>query len=282
MTRVSAGVDRRPLLVDPVADDEFRDLGFTIVDLMDADRVSSLRERVLPLIPSDSGPFFSLYRNDSPGIRRRLDAAVRDELEPWAAGVLHGHRIFLGSLLVKFPGDDSYLAPHQDWSFVDEERYVSGILWFPLQATDAQNGGMCVVPGTHRMDLPHRGAPLDYPIEHLLDGLVQCRTEPGQALVSHNALIHGSRENKSDDLRVVMVLGFMSEGAELLHYYTDDSGQKWRYTVTDEFFFDHVPPGRPTGPGVLSVEPWESIGIETRNRTEVHLAPTERWRRGTG
>lgn len=282
MTRVSAGVDRRPLLVDRAADDEFRELGFTIVQMVDPDRVAKLRERMLPLIPPESGPFFSLYRNDDPSIRRRLDEAVRGEIESAAANVLRGHRIFLGSLLVKFPGDKSYLAPHQDWSFVDEERYVSGILWFPLQPTDADNGGMCVVPGTHRMDLPHRGAPLDYPIEEYLDGLIQCRTEPGQALVSHNALIHGSRENRSDELRIVMVLGFMSEDASLLHYYTDDDGQKWRYSVTQEFFFDHEPPGRPSGPGVLSVEPWESIGVETMTRTEIRLTPTQRWRRRAG
>jgi hypothetical protein len=279
MTRVSAGVDRRPLLVDDSADEEFRELGFTVVRLMDADRIGALRERMIPLIPSDSGPFFSLYRNDSPEIRRSLNTAVHEELQPAADLVLRGHRIFLGSLLVKFPGDDSYLAPHQDWSFVDEERHVSGILWFPLQATDDTNGGMCVVPRSHRQDLPHRGAPLDYPIEGYLDGLVQCTTAPGEALVSHNALIHGSRENRSDDLRIVMVLGFMSADADLVHYFTDDQGQKWRYRVTEEFFFDHEPPGRPEGPGVLSVEPWESTDMETASRTEVKLTPSERWTR---
>lgn len=282
MTRVSAGVDRRPVLVDEKAGDEFREGGFTIVPMMEADQIHALRERMMSLIPQDSGPFFSLYRNDSPVIRRQLNQAVRGEIESAAGGVLRDHRIFLGSLLVKFPGDASYLAPHQDWSFVDEERHVSGILWFPLQATDADNGGMCVVPGTHRMDLPHRGAPLDYPIEQHLDGLVQCRTEPGQALVLHNALIHGSRENRSEELRIVMVLGFMSADATLVHFYTDEHGQKWRYEVTQEFFFDHEPPGRPDGPGVLSVEPWDQIGVETVSRTEIRLTPSECWRPGAG
>jgi hypothetical protein len=275
MSRVSSGVDRSNLLADAGAAASFRRDGFVVVPFLDPDRVAALRERVLPLVPEESGPFFSLYRNDDPEIRRRLDTAVRAELEAASTGVLRDHRIFLGSLLVKFPGDASYLAPHQDWSFVDEERFASGILWFPLQATDEHNGGMCVVPGSHRMDLPDRGAPLDYPIEEYLDGLVQVTTRPGEALVMHNALIHGSRENRSGELRVVMVLGFASEGADLLHYFTDDEGRKWRYRVEPEFFFDHRPPGRPSGPGVISVEPWESIGVETVTRTEIHLAPTE-------
>jgi hypothetical protein len=275
VTRVSSGVDRTSLLVDESAAAAFRADGFTVVPFLEPDRLASLRERILPLVPEDSGPFFSLYRNDDPEIRRRLDVAVRAELTDAAAGVLRDHRIFLGSLLVKFPGDASYLAPHQDWSFVDEERYASGILWFPLQATDDTNGGMCVVPGSHRMDLPDRGAPLDYPIEEYLDGLVQVTTQPGEALVMHNALIHGSRENRSSEPRVVMVLGFASVDADLLHYFTDEDGQKWRYRVRPEFFFDHRPPGRPSGSGVVSVEPWESIGVETVSRTEVHLAPTE-------
>ena len=269
MSRVSRGVDRAPLIVDPVADQQFRDEGYAVVPLVEPDRIAGLRERMAPLIPHDSGPFFSLYRNDSPTIRRSLDTAVRAELAPAADAVLHDHQFFLGSLLVKFPGDDSYLEPHQDWSFVDEEHHVSGILWLPLQPTDATNGGMFVVPRSHRLDLPHRGAPLDYPIEQYLDGAVQCTTSPGEALICHNALIHGSGENRSDQLRIVMVLGFCSRDADLYHFFTDEDGRKWRYRVTQEFFFDHRPPGKPSGTGILDVEPWGVDDVVTAPRTTV-------------
>src|SRR5690606_26746745 len=125
----------------------FRDDGFAVVPFIDPGRLSELRESVVPLVPEDSGPFFSLYRNDGPELRRRLDAVVREAIQPIADQLMCNHRFYLGSLLVKFPGEGSYLAPHQDWSFVDETRHVSGIVWLPLQPTDDTNGGLVVVPG---------------------------------------------------------------------------------------------------------------------------------------
>ena len=77
MTRVSDGVDRVPLLLSESADQEFREQGFAVVDLVDPARLEALRQRMTELVPPESGPFFTLYRNDTPEIRRVLDAVVR-------------------------------------------------------------------------------------------------------------------------------------------------------------------------------------------------------------
>jgi len=269
MTRVSAGVDRRPILVDPEADRSFREQGFAVVPFVEPEALGELRRRVKPLIPADSGPFFSLYRNDWPELRRQLDAEVRAAMQPTADRLMCNHRFYIGSLLVKFPGEGSYLAPHQDWSFVDETQHVSGIVWLPLQPTDEHNGGLCVVPGSHRHDLPHRGTPPD-PIDAYLEGLVSCVMRPGEAVVYHNALIHGSSENRSDEPRIAMVLGFVSAEAELYHFHTDDRGRKWRYRVREDFSFTYQPPAVPAGPAVLAAEPWpaedDDVGPSRRGR----------------
>ena len=257
MTRVSDGVDRVPLLLSESADQEFREQGFAVVPFVDPERLEALRQRMTELVPPESGPFFTLYRNDTPEIRRVLDAVVREELQSLADEIMCNHRFYVGSILVKFPGEGSFLDPHQDWSFVDESRHVSGIVWFPLEATDETNGGLSVVPGSHRFDLPNRGTPPE-PIDQYLDGLVNLSTRPGEAVIYHNALIHGSSENRSDHLRIVMALGFVSEQADLLHFFTDKEGQKWRYRLAADYPFRYQPPNPPEGSAVLHVEPWPS------------------------
>lgn len=254
MTRVSAGVDRSPILRDPGADASFRELGFANVRFCAREQLDQLRRAVVDLIPGDSGPFFSLYRNDWPELRREIDVVVRGLMQARADELLCNHRFYLGSLLVKFPGEGSFLAPHQDWSFVDETKHVSGIVWLPLQPTDQTNGGLSVIPRSHRLDLPFRGTPPD-PLGQL-DGLVPCAMEPGDAVVYHNALIHGSSENRSEDLRIAMVLGFVSADAPMVHYFTDERGRKWRFDIPDDFPFHYQPPDRPGREAVLGRTRW--------------------------
>jgi len=256
MTRVSAGIDRLPILIDPEYDRSFREQGFAVVPFISRERLAELRQLVLPLIPEDSAPFFTLYKNDGPELRRRIDAFVRAEIQPIADSILCNHRFYIGSIFVKYPGEGGYIAAHQDWTFVDESQYLSGAIWLPLQLTNAENGGLFLQPGSHRFDLPYRGSPPD-PIEVKIDELISCNMEMGAALVHHNALIHGSTQNNTDELRIVMALGFVSEGAQMFHFQTDENGQKWRYQISDQFPFSYQPPAVPSGSEVLAAEKWD-------------------------
>jgi hypothetical protein len=264
VSRVSTGLDAGPCLADPVLDERFRRDGYAVVPFVDDDTLAHLRERVEPLVPADGGPFFSLYRNDGPDLRRRLDEVIRAELAPLAEPHLQGQRFFMGSALVKFPGAGSYLALHQDWTFVDESRYVNGLVWLALEPTAEDNGGLHAVPGSHRLDLPWRGTPPGMQASEPVDELLKQRylrridTRAGDAVLYHDALIHGSTMNLSDRPRIAIVVGFVSEDAPLVHFWVDGDGTKWRYTVADDFFFDYSPPGRPEGPAVLDVERWDS------------------------
>ncbi|MEX0768886.1 MAG: phytanoyl-CoA dioxygenase family protein, partial [Microthrixaceae bacterium] len=219
MTRVSAGIDRLPILLNPEDDRSFREQGFAVVPFVSPERIAELRQLVIPLIPENSAPFFTLYKNDGPELRRQIDAFVRAEIQPVADDLLCNHRFYIGSIFVKYPGEGSAIGAHQDWTFVDESRFLSGAIWLPLQPTNAKNGGMYLQPGSHRLDLPYRGSPPDL-LQPNIDEFVPCDMEIGTALVHHNALIHGSTQNNTDELRIVMALGFVSEGAQMFHFQT--------------------------------------------------------------
>ena len=260
MDRVSAGVDRSPVLRDPAAQEAFRRDGYVVVPLLPPEVVARARAEVEALVPPDPGPFFSLYRNDTPELRRRLDASVRHLAEPHVDAVLRDHRTYIGSALVKAPGPDTLLDAHQDWSFVDEQRHVSGAVWIPLQDVDQTNGGLTVVPGSHRLDVPYRGTPAMPSVDPDLAAelAVPLDVPAGHAVVYHSALVHGSAANTSDRPRLVLVVGFVSREAEMVHFHSDDAGRRWRYRLTDAHSFTYQPPVAPSGPGVRACEPWDT------------------------
>lgn len=259
MTRVSSGVDVAAVLKDPESDRLFREDGFVVIPLVPAAALAALRVALDQLVPEDRGPFFGLYRNDHLALRRRLDATVRHHLEGPVLATLHRQRIYIGSVLVKYPEAGTHLALHQDWSFVDESRFVSGAVWVALEDVDRTLGGLRVVPGSHRLDLPYRGTPAAPSLDEATDGstVVDLAVPAGHAVIYHNALIHGSSDNVTSRRRTVAVLGFVSEDAEMVHFHVDDAGQRWRYRITDDRSFHYQPPAAPSGPTVLGVERWD-------------------------
>lgn len=260
--RVSGGIDASRILRQDDLHQAFVDDGFVSVALAEPAHLAEVSDRVLDVVP-DVG-FFSLYRHDSPELRRRLDSMMREEFEHLLKPVLRDYRVYLANVFVKFPGSSVALDLHQDWSFVDEEQHVNALVWLPFESSNPRVGGLHVVRGSHRFDLPFRGSPsgeqASRPVEPLINDrhLEHLETSVGEAVIYHTSLIHGSTANSSDTPRVVAVIGVNSADSDLFHYFVDAEGQKWRCRVTEEFFFDYSPPEPPQGSFLLDKEPWDS------------------------
>ena len=67
------------------------------------------------------------------------------------ADLLDDHRLFNTSILVKWPGQDGAMGTHQDWTFVDEDRFRSVTVWCPLVDVEQRNGALELLPGSHRI-----------------------------------------------------------------------------------------------------------------------------------
>jgi ectoine hydroxylase-related dioxygenase (phytanoyl-CoA dioxygenase family) len=86
--------------------------------------------------------------------------------EPRLATLVDGYRICFANFLNKAPqnADVGAVPLHQDPTFVDETLYRTVGLWVPLVDTVPENGGLVVVPGSHRFNRGPRavGAPFPY------------------------------------------------------------------------------------------------------------------------
>jgi ectoine hydroxylase-related dioxygenase (phytanoyl-CoA dioxygenase family) len=131
--------------------------------------------------------------------------------------------------MVKHPGDDTEVPPHQDWIVADESERPTMNVWFPLTPVTAESGIMRVLPGSHRWLEGLRGSPT-FPTQwegvyqRVRDELmVEVPLRPGQGMVYDIRILHGTPPNRSQDTRVVTSLYATPVGARKIHYYRDPS-----------------------------------------------------------
>lgn len=212
--------------------------------------------------------------------RKVMSEAIRNTVLPALESGQVNVEILGGSFISKSAGTIGSLAPHQDWNITDERHYRSFNLWIPLLDTGAANGGIMVLPRSHRIGLNYRGPSIPSLTEHIMDAvwkvMVTLEIPAGHALLYDHRLIHASGPNNSERSRVVAVLGALENAAPMHIYYGTETGINV-YACTPDFFLEHNPnegPGdlpllqtlpaitkSPDAPGAISLLQNAGIGI---------------------
>jgi len=114
-------------------------------------------------------------------------------------------------LFIKEAHDDAFVSFHQDVTYMGLEPHDGVSAWLALTPSNASNGCMRMVPGSHRGSLhPHRdtqdtgniltrGQTIDSVVE---DSAVDIELAAGQMSLHSLKTIHDSRPNNSNDRRI--------------------------------------------------------------------------------
>jgi ectoine hydroxylase-related dioxygenase (phytanoyl-CoA dioxygenase family) len=133
------------------------------------------------------------------------------------------------SVFSKHPGDQQYVAWHQDGYYwhLSAPRLVSA--WVALSPSTPQSGCLRVVVGSHRSPLPHREEPSE---GHMLSSgltleddidpgrIVDVCLRPGEMSFHHERAVHGSNANRGDDKRIGFAIRYLAADVtqELPHH----------------------------------------------------------------
>jgi non-heme Fe2+,alpha-ketoglutarate-dependent halogenase len=127
---------------------------------------------------------------------------------------LYGANLFCwsSSFFIKEPRSPGFVSWHQDSTYWGLSRPDVVTAWVALSPSNAGNGAMEVIPGTHRLDqIPHRDT---FDKDNMLsrgqevmvdvDGARAVRLDlrPGEMSLHHVRLVHGSAANPSDARRI--------------------------------------------------------------------------------
>lgn len=174
---------------------------------------------------------------DAPGghtVRRLRDALGRDPvfadwaccgaMTDWVRALLQTREIRVvrahhNCIMTKHPDYSSATGWHQDiryWSF-DRPELVNA--WTALDGESRDNGGMRLIPGSHRAVFDSRAFDPDrfFRSEHppnrpWIDSAIQVDLQPGDVLFFHAALLHAAGRNLTDRRKRAVVFSYRPEG----------------------------------------------------------------------
>jgi hypothetical protein len=227
--------------------------GYAVVDLFSQSDILYLQDGYRTVPGEGVSGFHATMYSDSEAYRRSVYALIEPVVTARLNHVLHGYRLRVANWVVKEAGKaDSVVGFHQDWSFVDESRFRSINLWFPLMDVDAFNGCLQVVPGSHRISTDPRAHFDRGRFDELGAVLREFHTvavplRVGQGIFYDGALLHGSAANQSGHRRVAVGTVLVPEGAPMLHSFRVSSDSVELYAADDAFFWRHQPGARPVG-----------------------------------
>jgi ectoine hydroxylase-related dioxygenase (phytanoyl-CoA dioxygenase family) len=244
----SAAVKCR-LFKDQAVQETFERNGYAVIDLIEQEQVDDLLDfyRGLDHGPMPQYGFQVSLDNAASDFVRRISDKLRQIVEPFVAQQFQDHQIFTASFVVKENNPLGVVPPHQDWTFVDEERYWSASIWCPLVDVDLDNGGLGVIRGSHRFydhvrpsPSPQYEPPFKNQLFSIFPYLQVIEMKAGQALVFDNRTFHASLPNTAGTSRIAFGLGITHHDAQIQHVYLLPKQERAlieRYDIDTKFFF---------------------------------------------
>ncbi|HEX5482708.1 MAG TPA: phytanoyl-CoA dioxygenase family protein [Terriglobia bacterium] len=120
----------------------------------------------------------------------------------------------------KMPGDKAFVSWHQDGTYWGLRPPRVTTAWVALSESKPENGGLRVVPGSHRGDyLPQRdtydpanalsrGQEIAVEVDEAQ--AVDLALEPGQMSLHHIGIVHGSKANTSQKPRIGLAIRYIT------------------------------------------------------------------------
>ncbi len=174
-------------------------------------------------------------------IYREIDRLVSERSKP----LLYNYKYFLTSFMTKEPGADAFDI-HQNWSFVEEDKFASLVLWIPLQDTDQRNGTMEVIPGSNNYPKWKRGNNIKWKYEDIKSELIESYLEAidmkaGDAIIFDDATIHYTSPNNSKEPRIAIAQVMIPEESQPIFYnYNEVEHVVEKYRIDKDFYHNYV------------------------------------------
>jgi len=225
---------------------QFEENGFVKLPMLEKEEVETLRNYYLnqEFDNKVEAGFHISLDNQNEELVKEVGARIKEVLAPKTSGLLDDCQIFTASYVIKEPGLQNIVPPHQDWTFVDENEFCSATVWTALVDVNEQNGALGVIPGSHKIfnhkrssPSPQSKSPLADHIFTLFPFVEVIDMKAGESLIFDNRLIHASPPNLSDQARIAVGIGITQSEAKLKHFYQNPSSGKLEEYDVDQSFY---------------------------------------------
>jgi hypothetical protein len=190
------------------------------------------------------GMHMTLWHSDL-AFKQKVKGALLVLLQPAFERNFTNCRRLNNIFMVKQAHTEGEFAMHNDWSVVDESRFQSINVWIALQDTTPHNGGLWMLKGSHRIDMPIRGGGALLPrfeaaAKQLKPYCEAVNAQAGEAVLFYHKTIHGSFPNQSDEDRAVCTFSIIPQEAALqICFQKDEHSPMEIYEPADDFNYKY-------------------------------------------
>lgn len=244
----------KPFFKNPQQEKNFQKNGYLLLSALDQGDIVKLIELYDSLGLKDEAGFgfhVGIDNKDKLLVSKMVDRISEIAL-PKIQNYFCDSELLIATFAVKEPNPNGVVNPHQDWSFVeDEKKYCSVTCWIPLNDVNIDNGCMGLIKGSNhffnniRPSPPLRaGSSLTEHNSNIFSFLEFIEMKAGEILVFNSKTIHASLPNFTNSCRTAIVLVFVQKAAEKIHYYLKpgDDNKVLKYKITSEFFLNYNNP----------------------------------------
>ena len=211
-----------PNVLTPAHIEQYQETGcvFPIRVLSEAD-ARALRQRLETYEAGAGGPLRGDLRHKSHLLFSWLADLVRESRIVDAVADLYGPDLlcWTTNFFIKEADTPSFVSWHQDSTYWGLSRPDVVTAWVALTPSNASNGAMVYIPGSHKSDqIPHRDT---FAKNNLLTRgqevavdvderqAVTIDLQPGDMSLHHVRLVHGSPPNPSNDRRIGFAIRYI-------------------------------------------------------------------------
>ena len=235
----------KQIFKNEVAQKEFEENGFCVLKL---DNLKLIEEIIIAknnfFTCIDDGFFLSHYNNN-----KAKNQEISNKLIELSKVELSNHFIdfepIVAHFILKKRNHHETFNLHQDWSYVDENIDLPIQVWIPLQETNKENGGLFILPESHKNFNPRSayfGINMHEATEIEKEKLLAINLKLGEFVCYHPGVFHGSFENKTKLDRNAVLIALSHKSADLF-YFEKPSNEFEQYNkkvIQKDFFLaDH-------------------------------------------
>jgi ectoine hydroxylase-related dioxygenase (phytanoyl-CoA dioxygenase family) len=236
----------RPYFHNPAHQAQYETDGYIVLPMLLPDEVSEFSALFESIRPDVVSKMYANVQDQPFEVNKRVDEMLKEKLSERMAKIFINFTAPGGTMMAKGVDDESECTFHQDWSTVDEDSgHRSFTYWIPMIDVDVHNGALWVIKGSHKFFKTHRS--YNFPSAHLpftpeLEGIATpLPMKAGEVCIFCNALLHGSKRNYSDTVRVNITGGVLPAEMQNIHYQFDTESKLFNiWKISSEFYYKEM------------------------------------------
>lgn len=261
---------------DELLEKEFNQKGYVKIPFLNTEEINYLKKMFFDTIAESGGPKTSgdvdfdtnslitydfTFIDKNTDYKRKVFKIITEAFQRKTDHYLKNYRPIIANFIRK-QQHGGEVPMHQNWAFVDEEKYTSVSVWVPLVDSNEENGTLQMVDGSHKRFGRYRGPMVPWELRNLKEEIVSKHLTPmnvkaGECVVLDDSIVHYSNINKTPGLRLAIQLILVPKEANTIHYHLDREKDNTKIQVLEtdlDFYMDFHPWLKPSGKKLLRTE----------------------------